>query len=84
MRIMIVLKNIIKKGNIISADVHPNGSDEIRPIKINLQTKEVIIPKGGPNCSYTYHAKINLLRLCDYLERKLIFELPTEKTVYWY
>jgi len=81
MNTMLVLRNIKKDGNIISADYYPENEPEFGHIKIDFTSGEIVFLQKAPR--YTYfgdarHAWYELMRLAK------LEEPPKEKTVLWY
>lgn len=74
---MVILRNIKKTSDTISADYYPEGREPKGHMEINLKNGAVI---GHDNASpfAAPHVRRELKRLA---ERD---DLPTEKTVLWY
>lgn len=77
MNIMVILKNITKTKNNISADYYPEGRSEKGFMSMNLKSEEVIEHHNVSSFAAA-HVKRELTRLAK------IEDPPKEKTILWY
>ena len=78
---MLVLRNIKREGNIISADYYPEGEPEFGHIEIDSVSGEIVLLRRAKGYEYSTdgtHARKELMRLAN------LEELPEERTVLWY
>ena len=76
MNIMVILKNITKTKNNISADYYPEGRSEKGFMSMNLKSEEIV--EHHNVSSFAAHVKRELKRLAK------IEDPPKEKTILWY
>lgn len=74
---MVILKNITKVKDSISADYYPEGKEPVGFMKIRISTGE-IIEHENTSMFAAPHVKHELKRLAQ------MGNLPKEKTVLWY
>lgn len=78
---MLVLREITKKDNIISADYYPENSIEGGHIEVDLSTEDICFlekAKGYEYSSAPAHA-LNAL-----LQMKTLETMPRERKIMWY
>ena len=83
---MVLLKNIVRNGNLISCDYYPEAKSCVGYICVDISTEKMMEhrPSDFEGCllfkdeSYAWHARNKLLEIC---ERK---PLPKEAKVMWY
>lgn len=75
---MVILKNIIRNNNIISADYYSEGDFSERSfMSLNLDTEEVI-----ENVGTSFMAPAHVMEWL--IENKDLSSFPEEKTLSWY
>ena len=77
MNIIVILKNITKTKNNISADYYPEGRSEKGFMSMNLKSEE-IVEHHNVSSFAAAHVKRELKRLAK------IEDPPKEKTILWY
>lgn len=77
---MIILKNTVKQGNLMSATVYIiDGSDRIFEITTDAESEEILVNTLGKMNSYVAHARHKLITLYESGE-----EIPEEVEVVWF
>jgi hypothetical protein len=75
---MVILKNITKTANEISADYFPEGKEPMGFMKLRLSDNKVIEHIGNKYSMAPMHVRYELQRLAK------VDNPPTEKNVIWY
>ena len=78
---MLILRNIKREGNTISADYYPEGEAEFGHIEIDSISGEIVFLQKAPiymHSPFATHARYELMRLSN------LKKLPEERTVLWY
>lgn len=77
MSIMVILKNITKTENDISADYYPEGRKEKGFMLMDLKSEKIVAHHNVSSFAAT-HVRLELKRLAK------MEEPPKEKTLLWY